>query len=266
MMYEMQKRLREGKVYTICEEARCPNISDCFSSKTASFLLLGNHCTRGCAFCNVAKGKPKDIREEEIEEISKIIKDLDLKYVVLTSVTRDDLEDGGAKHFANAVRRIKEIDSNIKVDVLVPDFKGLEENVLKVIDSKPDVFSHNIETVKRLTNKIRDSKSSYDISLKVLKIASSSRKVRFIKSGIMLGLGEEEKEIYETIYDLKNNGCNILTIGQYLQPNKNCMPVVRYIEPVFFERYKKFALEIGFEKVIAGSYVRSSYNLRELFE
>ncbi len=265
-MVDLQKNLRKGKIYTICEEARCPNISECFSQKTASFLILGNHCTRGCAFCNVAKGKPKDVREEEVEEIGKFVKDLNLKYVVITSVTRDDLPDGGSEHFSKTIKHLKNINPEIKVDALTPDFKGIKEAIHKVLDSKPDVFSHNIETVRRLSKKIRSSNTSYDTSLSVLKEASLSKKVKFIKSGFMVGLGEEKNEIRETIYDLKNAGCNVLTIGQYLRPNKNCTPVVRYLEPQQFEMFEKWAKEAGFEKVIAGPYIRSSYNLKILFE
>lgn len=265
-MVDLQKKLRRGKIYTICEEARCPNISECFSQKTASFLILGNYCTRGCAFCNVAKGKPKDVRAEEIEEIGKFVKELNLKYVVITSVTRDDLPDGGSEHFSKTIRHLKDINPEIKVDALTPDFKGLKEAIHKVLDSKPDVFSHNIETVRRLSKKIRSSNTSYDASLSVLKEVSSSKKVSFIKSGFMVGLGEEKNEIKETIYDLKNAGCNVITIGQYLRPNKNCTPVVRYLEPQQFEIFEEWAKEAGFEKVISGPYIRSSYNLKTLFE
>jgi len=265
-MAELQKKLRKRKIYTICEEANCPNISECFSQNTASFLILGNHCTRGCAFCNVAKGIPKDIKEEEIKEIGDLVMELNLKFVVITSVTRDDLPDGGAEHFSKTVKYLKNLNKEIKIDVLTPDFKGNKESIHKVLDSKPDVFSHNIETVRRLSKNIRSRNTSYNTSLSVLKEASSSRKVNFIKSGFMVGLGEDNNEIKETIYDLKNAGCNVITIGQYLRPNKNCTPVVRYVEPEQFEKYKEWAKEAGFEKVIAGPYIRSSYNLKFLFE
>lgn len=265
-MVDLQKKFRRGKIYTICEEARCPNISECFSSKTASFLILGNHCTRGCSFCNVSKGDPKKVEEEEIKEIGNIVKELKLKYVVLTSVTRDDLQDGGAEHFSKTVKHLRRINSEIKIDVLTPDFKGMVEPLHKVLDSNPDVFSHNIETVRRISKNIRNSNGSYDTSINVLKEASSSRKVKYIKSGFMVGLGEELSEIKETIIDLKNAGCNVITIGQYLRPSKKCSPVVRYVEPEQFEKYKEWAKNAGFEKIIAGPYIRSSYNLRYLFE
>ncbi len=265
-MAEMQKKLRDGKLNTICEEARCPNISDCFSKKTASFLILGKYCTRGCSFCNVSRGKPMDLDENEINEIGKIVKDLDLKYVVLTSVTRDDLPDGGASFFAKAVEHLKNVKKEIKIDVLTPDFGAKKESIHRVLDSKPDIYSHNIETVRRLTKKIRNDKSSYGRSLEVLKEARESKKVSYVKSGLMVGLGEEDLEIKVTINDLKRAGCNILTIGQYLQPNKNCTPVLRYVEPAKFEKYREYASSLGFEKVIAGPYVRSSYNLKSIFE
>lgn len=265
-MVELQKKLREGKVNTICEEARCPNISECFSSGTASFLILGNHCTRGCAFCNVSKGKPAKINGEEIFEIGRLVRELRLSYVVITSVTRDDLPDGGAEHFAKTIRHLKMTHPFLKVDVLVPDFKGDKEALHKVLDAEPDVFSHNIETVRRLTKSTRSISSNYDISLEMLKEASKSKKVRFIKSGIMVGLGEEPFEVKETMMDLKNSGCNVITIGQYLRPNKNCLPVARYIEPHQFEKYAHWAREMGFEKVLSGPYVRSSYKLKELFD
>lgn len=263
---DMQKKLRKGNIHTICEEARCPNISECFSSKTASFLILGNHCTRGCAFCNVARGTPSKVDNEEIFQIGKIVKDLNLNYVVITSVTRDDLPDGGAEQFARTVKHLRKVKENIKIDVLVPDFKGELEPLNKVLDSEPDVFSHNIETVRRLTKTARSLNSSYDTSLKVLREASKARKVRFIKSGLMVGLGEEPAEIKETLWDLKNAGCNVITIGQYLRPNRNCLPVARYVEPEQFEKYGQWAREAGFEKIYSGPYIRSSFRLKELFE
>lgn len=265
-MVELQKRLRESKVHTICEEARCPNISECFTSKTASFLILGNHCTRGCAFCNVSRGKPSKVNGEEILEIGKLVRDLNLSYVVITSVTRDDLPDGGAEHFAKTVKHLKNTHPSLKVDVLVPDFKGDKEALHKVLDAEPDVFSHNIETVRRLTKTARSINSNYETSLEVIREARESKKVKFIKSGLMVGLGEETSEIKETLLDLKNAGCNVITIGQYLRPNRNCLPVVRYVEPHQFEKYEKWAREMGFEKVLSGPYVRSSYKLKELFD
>lgn len=266
VMVDLQKKLRRGNLFTICEEARCPNISECFSSKTASFLILGNHCTRGCAFCNVTKGNPKEINSSEIREIGNLAQQLNLKYVVITSVTRDDLPDGGAEQFSKTITYLKRLNPSMKIDVLTPDFKGDVEALKKVLDAKPDVFSHNIETTRRLTRNIRSTNSCYDTSLKILKEASASKKINFIKSGFMVGLGEEGKEIKETIYDLKNVGCNVLTIGQYLRPNKKCTPVVRYVEPEQFEKYEEWAKEAGFKKVISGPYVRSSYNLKSLFE
>lgn len=265
-MVELQRKLRESKVHTICEEARCPNISECFTSKTASFLILGNHCTRGCAFCNVSRGKPSKVNGEEILEIGKLVKELNLSYVVITSVTRDDLPDGGAEHFANTVKHLKNTNPSLKVDVLVPDFKGDKGALHKVLDAEPDVFSHNIETVRRLTKTARSINSNYETSLQIIREARESKKVKFIKSGLMVGLGEESSEIKETLLDLKNAGCNVITIGQYLRPNRNCLPVVRYVEPHQFEKYEKWAREMGFEKVLSGPYVRSSYKLKELFD
>jgi len=261
---EMKQLLRRGGVHTICEDARCPNMSECFKRRTATFLLLGEQCTRGCAFCNVSRGAPAPVDSREGDQIAETARALGLKYVVLTSVTRDDLSDGGSGHFAGAVRTLKRRIPSLKVEVLTPDFLGEENHVRTVMEAAPDVFAHNLETVRSLTPKVR-SKASYDRSLQVLRDAGEMSKGTLIKSGIMVGLGETAQEVRETLGDLRDAGCHAVTIGQYLQPNRTCMPVRRYVEPTVFEDYKKTAQEMGFRKVFAGPYVRSSYLADELF-
>jgi lipoic acid synthetase len=261
---EVKQLLRRGGVRTICEDARCPNISECFKRRTATFLLLGGQCTRGCAFCNVSRGEPAEVDATEGDQIAETARALGLKFVVLTSVTRDDLPDGGSGHFAGAVRTLKGKIQSLRVEVLTPDFKGEEDHIRTVMEAAPDVFAHNVETVRSLTPKVR-SKASYDRSLKVLRKAGEMSRGTLIKSGIMVGLGETADEVKQTLGDLKDAGCHAVTIGQYLQPNRTCMQVRRYVEPAVFEGYKKTAQAMGFQKVFAGPYVRSSYLADELF-
>ncbi len=252
---KVQKILNTLNINTVCESARCPNISECFSKNTATFMILGNICTRQCKFCNVKKGKPEKIMKDESERVLKAVKLLNLKYVVITSVTRDDLLDGGAFLFADCIKKIKEYNHRIKVEVLVPDFKGKKNVILKVLKEKPDVFGHNIETVPELYY-IRKG-ANYKRSLKVLSFA---KQYGFkTKSAILLGLGEKKPQVLKVFKDLRKAGCDFLSLGQYLQPGKELLPVKEYIKPEIFEFYKNKAYEMGFLHVESGSYVRSSY-------
>ena len=253
--YELIKSIGAN---TICVEAHCPNLNECWSSGTASFMILGNVCTRGCRFCNVKSGKPGEVDKQEVKKIVDTIKRLKLEYVVITSVDRDDLNDGGANYFAECIRKIKR---HCIVEVLIPDY---DEGKLRIIlDAEPKVVGHNIETVKRLQRKVRDVRASYEKSLNVLNnIKKIDRKV-YTKSSIMLGLGESEEEVIETMKDLRENEVDILTLGQYLQPSKKHLEVEEFINPKKFEGYNKVAEDLGFI-VAAGPFVRSSYKASEL--
>jgi len=248
--------LKEYGVNTVCENAICPNIYDCFGKKYASFMILGNVCTRNCKFCGVSKGKPEKIDEKEPEKIAEIVKKLKMKYVVITSVTRDDLPDGGATQFAKVTEEIKIKSPETKIELLIPDFKGDISSLKIVFDSKPDIISHNIETTKSLYPLIRQ-KSNYETSLRIL---SEIKKNGFItKSGFMVGLGEEEKEIFELMEDILKTGCEILVVGQYLKPSRYGYEVRKFYNEVFFKKIEEYGLKIGFKKVFAGIFYRTSY-------
>ena len=245
------------KLHTICESGNCPNMQECWGVGTATFMILGDICTRSCKFCSVKTGKPFPPDEKEIENIAMSVKLMKLKHCVITSVDRDDLIDGGASFWAKTIRKVKELNPYTTIETLIPDFKGKEELLQIVIDAKPDVISHNLETVRRLTPKVR-VQAKYDRSLSVIKyIASKGIKA---KSGIMLGLGETESEIYDTMDDLLNVGCKIITIGQYLQPTKNNISVERYISDFEFDKYGDIAKNKGFLFAESASLVRSSYH------
>ena len=246
------------KLNTVCQSAKCPNIFECFSKKTATFMLMGNICTRNCAFCGVRSGKPQNLDKFEPKNIAKAVKEMGLSYIVLTSVTRDDLEDGGAEHFAKTVREIKITAPNLKVECLIPDFKGSKENLKILLDVKPDVLNHNLETIKRNYKTIRDH-ASYNKSLDILKSAKAINPEVLTKSGFMLGLGEEIEEILELLHDLESTNCDIVTIGQYLQPSKENYPVQKYYSGEEFEKIKNLASSFNFKSVVAGIFVRSSY-------
>lgn len=252
--------LKEKRLHTICEEANCPNKAECFGNRTATFLILGDICTRNCGYCSVKTGKPKKVDLDEPKRIAEAVKELKLRYVVITSVTRDDLEDGGASVFVDTIKQIK----NCKVEVLIPDFKGNINSIKKIINARPDVIGHNIEVTKNLFDKVR-KQGDYSLSLELLKNIKKNSDIT-TKSGFMVGLGENYKEIIETIEDLRNAKVDILTIGQYLQPSKNNLKVEKYYSPAEFENLKKIAESIGFRNVIAGPLVRSSYHAKELFE
>ncbi len=254
--------LRNYGVTTVCEEAKCPNKGYCFSKPTATFMILGDKCTRRCGFCSVESGIPCDIDKDEPFKIAYAAKEMGLRYVVITSVTRDDLKDGGASHFAETIMAIKMVLRDVKVEVLTPDFKGDIESLKIVLNTKPDVFNHNMETVKRLYPKVRPC-ADYKRSLNIIKNAKKISPDIKTKSGIMLGLGETIDEVIELFNDLIDAGCNFLTIGQYLRPSKKNLPVVEYIEPEVFDTLKKIAIESGFEFVASGPLVRSSMNAEE---
>ena len=249
--------LNEKHLHTICSSGMCPNRGECWGRGTATFMIGGDICTRGCRFCNVATGRPHPLDPNEIEEIVSSVKDLGLKHVVITSVDRDDLPDGGAAHWARMIRRLHEECPQTTMEVLVPDFNGNLEMVDLVIAERPDVISHNLETVRRLTPEVR-SRATYDRSLEVIRhIAASGIRS---KSGIMLGLGETREEILQTMDDLLAAGCEVMTIGQYLQPTKNHYPLQEYVTPETFEEYGRIGREKGFRHIESAPMVRSSYH------
>lgn len=250
---------------TICDEAMCPNFVDCFSKKTATFMILGVNCTRNCRFCNVTNSEPQRIDGDEPNRVAQAVSKLGLKYVVITSVTRDDLPDGGAAHFAETIRAIHQLNPDTAVEVLIPDFQGNKEALQLVADAKPEVISHNIETVKALYDQVRPQ-AIYERSLEVLKsIKELAPNIRS-KTGIMLGLGEKPAQVYEVMDDLRAVGCEFLTIGQYLAPSSDHYPVQEYITPEQFDEYGKIAEEKGFAFVASAPFVRSSYNAAEALE
>ena len=251
--------LRSAKLHTICEEARCPNIAECFGSGTAVFLILGNICTRDCRYCNVTHGTPGPLNIKEPRDIAESVKTLGLNYVVITSVTRDDLKDGGASIFYETVQEIRRVNDSCKIEVLIPDFKGDQDAIQKVIDAAPDVINHNIEVVEALFSYIRPQ-GDYQRSLKVLKTIKTKEKNIPIKSGFMVGLGENTEQILATMHDLRDANVDFLTIGQYLQPTRNHAEVKKYYPPEEFVTLKNAALQLGFLHVESGPLVRSSYH------
>jgi len=257
--------LAESGLKTVCGASLCPNQNECLSKGQATFLLLGDACTRSCGFCSVKNGPTAhELDVEEPDRIADAVGKMGLRYVVLTSVTRDDLADGGAGEFAKTVRCVKRIRPEIKVEVLTPDFKGSPDAIRAVVESGPDVFGHNIETVKRLYSAARRG-SKYRRSLKLLKYVKKVKGSQLTKSSIMVGLGEDPRDLSSTIRDLKDAGCDILTIGQYLRPLQDNLPVRRYVPPEEFDRYKEMALSAGFKHVLAGPFVRSSYLAEEAY-
>ncbi|MBA4349101.1 MAG: lipoyl synthase [Thermodesulfovibrio sp.] len=263
-LHSTKSLLRNHKLSTVCEEARCPNTVFCFSKPTATFMILGDVCTRNCAFCSVKSGMPSGVDIEEPEKIAEAALEMGLRYIVITSVTRDDLPDGGASQFAAAVKAVKNKLPEAKVEVLIPDFRGDIDALRVVVESAPDVFNHNIETVKRLYEKIRPQ-ADYKRSLNVLYNARKINPGMRTKSGLMLGFGETRDEVLELFNDLRSAGCKYLTIGQYLRPAKKNLPVVEYIKPDVFEDLKETAVDLGFEYVAAGPLVRSSMNAEEMY-
>ncbi len=260
---ELKQLVEKQHLHTICSSGKCPNIAECWSKGAATFMILGEICTRSCKFCATKTGRPLPIDENEPTAIAQSVMAMKLKHTVITSVDRDDLIDGGANHWAKTVAEIRKLMPETIVEILIPDFNANEELIQIIIDSKPNIISHNIETVKRLTPEVR-SKAKYDVSLKTLQIISNSGILT--KSGLMVGIGETKNEVEETIIDLYHSGCRILTIGQYLQPTINNIEVQRYVHPDEFADYKLFALNVGFKQVESGPLVRSSYMAEHSFE
>ncbi len=256
---QMKRALRDNDLYSVCEEANCPNLFECFNNGTATFMILGAICTRNCPFCAVLHGTPKNINLEEPIKLANTILDMKINYVVITSVVRDDLYDGGAQHFVNCMNSIRN-KNKVKIEILVPDFRGRIKLVLKIFGTElPDVFNHNIESIPRLYKKIRPG-ANYKNSLLLLESFKKKYNKIPTKSGLMLGIGEKDKEITQVMKDLYSSGVTLLTIGQYLQPSKNHLPVERYISPFEFENIKKEAISIGFKNAYCGPFVRSSYH------
>ena len=264
--YDALHRLKTGfrrlNLHTVCESARCPNIHECFQRGAATFMILGNLCTRGCGFCSVPKGSPakQDMRLDPGEpgNVARMAAAMELRYVVITSVNRDDLRDGGSAHFAETVRQVRRALPEARVEVLAPDFCGDLQAAARVLDAGPDVFNHNIETVPRLYARVRPQ-ANYQQSLDVLDFARRYRPDILTKSGLMVGLGEAEEEVRALLRDLRAAGTAVATIGQYLQPTRRNLPVAAYIEPAQFDRYREYGLSIGFQMVFSGPLVRSSY-------
>lgn len=264
--FEVKDTLRTLGLHTVCEEARCPNMAECWESGTATIMIMGDRCSRRCKFCSVQNGRMTPLDPDEPLRVATAIKKWALKYVVITSVCRDDLVDGGAEHIANTVRAIRSIsDGKIAVEPLIPDFQGKYGAIEKVVKSEPQVVSHNIETVRRLSSTVRDTRASYDLSLHVLLTIKEINPRLYTKSSIMLGLGETQKEVVESLNELAAAGVDIITMGQYLQPSLGHIPVAEYISPSQFETYKKVAYEMGFRFVAAGPFVRSSYKAAEMY-
>jgi lipoic acid synthetase len=262
----IKELLGELKLATVCQEARCPNMGECWSGGTATFMLMGEVCTRGCRFCAVKTGNPRGaIDPDEPEKVGYAIAQMGLDYVVITSVDRDDLPDEGSEHFARTVRKIKQEDPKLIVEVLTPDFKGRQEYVAKIVDALPDVFAHNVETVERLQRPVRDPRASYRQSLGVLEYVKQRDASRFTKTSLMLGLGETDEEIRTTLRDLRSIGCDVVTFGQYLQPTSRHLKVENYVEPEKFAEWQREAEGMGFLYVASGPLVRSSYKAGEFF-
>ena len=256
----IKKALRKHGLHSVCEEASCPNLSECFNHGTATFMILGAICTRRCPFCDVAHGRPLTPDATEPEKLALTIKDMKLSYVVITSVDRDDLRDGGAQHFADCIREIRKHSPNITIEILVPDFRGRMDRALEIlIETPPDVFNHNLETAPRLYKLARPG-ADYKWSLELLRRFKEAHPEIKTKSGLMVGLGEEISEIEEVLRDLRAHNVDMLTVGQYLQPSKHHLPVKRYVPPAEFDALKAYADEIGFTHAASGPFVRSSYH------
>jgi lipoic acid synthetase len=261
-LHSLKTELRRRRLHTVCESARCPNIHECFERSAATFMILGNLCTRGCAFCSVPKGLPGKKRfsldGEEPFHVAEMAARMQLKYVVITSVNRDDLLDGGSHHFAETVRQVRGALPNARVEVLTPDFCGDLTAVARVLDAGPHVFNHNMETVRRLYRRVRPQ-ANYPQSLSVLAFAKKYRPEAMTKSGLMVGLGESAEEVEELLHDVRDANVDVATIGQYLQPTRRNLRVAEYVVPKQFDRYRDYGLSLGFRMVFSGPFVRSSY-------
>jgi len=261
-VYEVRNLLRRLDLNTVCEGAHCPNLWECFSESTATFMILGSICTRNCRFCAVAKGSPLPVDKKEPERLARAVKKLGLKHVVITSVTRDDLPDGGASQFFSTIMEVRSINPEVVIEVLIPDFGGSREAIEQVLEARPDIIGHNLETVPSLYRKVRP-RASYGRSLGLLKLVKILRPDTHTKSSLMLGLGEKEQEILSVMEDLRGIDCDILTMGQYLQPSGSHLGIRRFVPPGKFEEYKKVAEKMGFLFVASGPFVRSSYRASE---
>ncbi|EKB12083.1 lipoyl synthase [Aeromonas veronii] len=256
----IKSTLRKNKLHSVCEEASCPNLAECFNHGTATFMIMGAICTRRCPFCDVAHGRPLALDPEEPKKLALTIKEMNLKYVVITSVDRDDLRDGGAQHFADCIREIREHSPQTRIEILTPDFRGRMEQALEVFrETPPDVFNHNLETAPRMYRVARPG-ADYKWSLELLRRIKEMHPNVPTKSGLMMGLGETNEEIVEVLKDLRAHGVNMLTLGQYLQPSRHHLPVKRYVPPAEFDELKDVAMELGFTHAACGPFVRSSYH------
>lgn len=258
----VRRILKTKCLNTVCENARCPNKNECYTKNTATFLIMGNNCTRNCRYCNITCSRPETLDLNEPFHVAEAVKDLGLKYAVITSVTRDDLPDGGAEHFANCIYEIRKMSPDVKIEILTPDFKGNKDSLNTIIKANPNVFNHNIETVRNVFKTARPQ-GDYDCSLEVLKYIKDNSDI-LTKSGLMIGLGETFEDIEETLVDLKNVGCDILTIGQYIQPSKAHLEVSKYYTPEEYENLKQSAKKVGIKHYQIGPLVRSSYRASEL--
>jgi lipoic acid synthetase len=263
---DLKKLLKSLNLFTVCEEARCPNVGECWGGGTATFMLMGDTCTRGCRFCAVKTGNPKGkIDEQEPKKVAYAISKLGLRYVVITSVDRDDLPDHGSGHFAETIANLKLHDPDLMIEVLTPDFLGNREWIEKIVRAKPDVYAHNIETVERLTPKVRDPRATYKQTLNVLSLVKEIDPNCYSKTSIMMGLGEEDHEVMQALKDLRSVDCNVVTFGQYLQPTTRHLKVKEFVTPEKFEYWKITAEGMGFLYVASGPLVRSSYRAGEFF-
>jgi len=258
----LESILRRLNLHTVCEQARCPNLWECFSESIATFLILGAICTRNCRFCSVAKGIPLPVDEKEPGKLALAVEEMHLQHAVITSVTRDDLEDGGSSHFFSTIMEVRSINPQVVIEVLLPDFGGKRSAIEKVVEAKPDIIGHNLETVGSLYSQVRP-KASYSRSIELLRLVKALDGDIYTKSGLMLGLGEEKEEILSVMEDLRMIDCDILTMGQYLRPNGSCLEVRRFVPPNEFDEYGKVAKDMGFPFVASGPFVRSSYKAIE---
>lgn len=260
----VEEILKKYSLNTVCREANCPNRMECFNNRTATFMILGKNCTRNCTFCNVTKKNPELVDPNEPFNVAQAVKKLNLKHSVITSVTRDDLEDGGAGHFAKVVEEIKKLNIDITIEVLIPDFRGNEEALRKVVNSKPNIINHNVETAPSLYSKVRPM-AVYERSLELLNKVKKMNESVLTKSGFMLGLGETEDDVVGILKDLKYINCDIVTIGQYLAPSAEHHPVIEYVHPDIFKKYENIAINMGFKYIFSAPLVRSSYHAGKVF-
>jgi lipoic acid synthetase len=262
----IKNMLSELKLATVCQEAKCPNMGECWSGGTATIMIMGEVCTRGCKFCHVKTGNPKGVLDPlEPEKVAYSIAQMNLQYIVITSVDRDDLPDQGSKHFARTIRTLQKLDPDILIEVLTPDFRGDADCIATMVEARPDVFAHNVETVARLQKKVRDPRANYEQSLSVLRRVNELDPSVYTKTSLMLGLGESDEEILQTLKDLRSIDCDVITFGQYLQPTPRHLAVEEFVTPEKFDFWKTTAEQLGFLYVASGPLVRSSYKAAELF-